>query len=80
MTYVPQKPTRKKAGKIFIKTFPKKTEKQAVRNEIKNNIKFAPKEIFVFFIPYVIPIPKESILLTIDKIIEFNIIITPLTT
>ena len=34
---------------------------------------------FVFFIPYVIPIPSESMLLEIANKIELNII-TPLTT
>ena len=47
--------------------------------EIINKIIFPIKDIFVFFIPYVIPIPSESILLEIANKIEFNII-TPLTT
>lgn len=47
--------------------------------EIINKIIFPIRDIFVFFIPYVIPIPKESILLEIANKIEFNII-TPLTT
>ena len=47
--------------------------------EIMNKIIFPISEIFVFFIPYVIPIPSESILLEIANKIEFNII-TPLTT
>lgn len=44
-----------------------------------NNMIFPIKEIFVFLIPYVIPIPNESMLLEIAKIKELNII-TPLTT
>ena len=48
--------------------------------EIANKIIFEIYDIFVFLIPYVIPIPKESILLDIAKIIEFNSIKTPLTT
>lgn len=47
--------------------------------EIINKISFPINDIFVFFIPYVIPIPNESILLEIANINEFNII-TPLTT
>ena len=47
--------------------------------EIINRIIFPIKDILVFFISYVIPIPKESILLEIANKIEFNII-TPLTT
>ena len=47
--------------------------------EIINKIIFPIKDIFVFFIPYVIPIPSESMLLEIANKIELNII-TPLTT
>ena len=42
-----------------------------------NKISLPINDILVFFIPYVIPIPSESILLEIDNKIEFNII-TPL--
>ncbi len=48
-------------------------------SDIVNKIIFPILDIFVFFIPYVIPIPSESILLDIAKSNEF-IIITPLTT
>ena len=45
-----------------------------------NNIILAIKEIDVFLIPYVIPIPKESILLEIVKIKAYKNITTPLYT
>lgn len=67
----------KKVGKIFWMKFPKNKEKYVVVKEIINKIIFPIKEIFVFLIPYVIPIPSESILLETDNNIEFNII-TPL--
>ena len=44
------------------------------------SINLANKEIFVFLMPYVIPIPSESILLETANINEFIIIKTPLTT
>ena len=39
---------------------------------IKNKMNLAPMVILVFFIPYVIPIPRESILLEIAKMMQFN--------
>ena len=47
---------------------------------IKNKINLAPMVIFVFFIPYVIPIPRESILLDIAKKRQLSNIKTPLPT
>jgi hypothetical protein len=43
-------------------------------------MRFPKKEILVFLIPYVIPIPRESILLDMAKNNEFTNIKTPLTT
>lgn len=48
---------------IFIKIFPNHIAMKVVKKEIKNNITLALLEILVFFKPYVIPIPRESILL-----------------
>ena len=59
--------------------FPKNIDIYVVMSDIVNKIIFPILDIFVFFIPYVIPIPSESILLDIAKSNEF-IIITPLTT
>ena len=47
---------------------------------IKNNMNLAPMDIFVFLIPYVIPIPRESILLDIAKKRQLSNIKTPLPT
>ena len=47
---------------------------------IKNKMNLALLIIFVFFIPYVIPIPRESILLEIAKIKQLSNIKTPLMT
>ena len=54
-------------------------ELYVVISEIANKIILLNLDIFVFLIPYVTPIPKESILLDIAKSNEFTII-TPLTT
>ena len=43
----------------------------------KNKINFANRVIFVFFIPYVIPIPSESILLEIAKNKQLSSVINP---
>ena len=40
--------------------------------EMINKMYFAKRVILVFFIPYVIPIPRESILLEIAKIMQSN--------
>ena len=64
---------------IYWIILPKSIEIYVISSEIINKIIFPNLDIFVFFIPYVIPIPKESILLDIAKSNEFNII-TPLTT
>ena len=47
---------------------------------IKNKIDLAPMVILVFLIPYVIPIPRESILLEIAKNKQLSNIKTPLPT
>lgn len=47
---------------------------------IKNKINLAPMVIFVFLIPYVIPIPRESILLVIANNKQLSNIKTPLPT
>lgn len=69
----------KKFGKMDCIKFPKNIEREVMVMEIMNKIIFPIRDIFVFFIPYVIPIPSESMLLEIANKIEFNII-TPLTT
>ena len=69
----------KKLGKILCIMFPKNIEKYVIVIDIINKIILPIKDIFVFFIPYVMPMPKESMLLEIANKIEFNII-TPLTT
>ena len=46
-------------------------------SEIKNNIIVLKNEIFFFFIPYVTPIPSESMLLEIAKIKQFKSIAIP---
>ena len=69
----------KEFGSIYWIIFPKNIDIYVVISEITNKIILLNLDIFVFLIPYVTPIPKESILLDIDKSIEFTII-TPLTT
>lgn len=66
-------------GKIYWITLPKNIDRYVVISDIVNKIIFPILDIFVFFIPYVMPMPKESILLDVAKNNEF-IIITPLTT
>ncbi len=66
-----------KTGKIAWIIFPKNMDKYVINVEITNSIIFPINDIFVFCIPYVIPIPSESMLLEIASKIEFNII-TPL--
>lgn len=60
--------------------FPKYIEIMEMIKLIKNKIDLAPIVIFVFLIPYVIPIPRESILLEIAKNKQLSNIKTPLTT
>ena len=67
----------KKLGSMTCINFPKYIDKYVIVIEIINKISLPINDILVFFIPYVIPIPSESILLEIDNKIEFNII-TPL--
>lgn len=66
-------------GNIYWIRFPKNIDIYVVISDIANKIIFPILDIFVFLIPYVIPIPKESMLLDNAKSNEF-IIITPLTT
>ena len=68
-----------KFEKIFFILFPNQSDSIEIKKEMQNKITFPIYEIVVFLIPYVIPIPRESILLDIAKSIEFTII-TPLTT
>ena len=65
-------------GNIEVIKFPKNKANIVTKKETTNNIIFPNLEIEVFFIPYVIPIPRESILLETAKIIKFiNIICKP---
>ena len=66
--------------KISFKVPPIKIEMTETIKAMANNIILAIKEIVVFLIPYVIPIPKESILLEIVKIKAYKNIKTPLYT
>lgn len=52
--------------------FPINIEKLVIINEIENNIKLLIFEILVYFIPYEIPIPRESILTERANKIQFN--------
>ena len=62
---------------FFIK-LPKSNEKIEIPNEIQNKINVLQKEILVFFKPYVIPIPRESMLLATASSNELiNIMIPP---
>ena len=67
-----------KLGKIVIKKLPNQIEILLTKKEMANKIILLKKEIFIFLIPYVIPIPRESILLEIAKIKELSNIKTPL--
>ena len=58
----------------------KNKAKYVIEIDIIKRINLLKKEIFIFLIPYVIPIPSESILLETANINEFNNIKTPLTT
>ena len=60
--------------------FPKYIEIMEMIKLIKNKMDLAPMVIFVFLIPYVIPIPRESILLEIAKNKQLSNIKTPLLT
>ena len=65
---------------MYFSKFPKYMEIMEMKKLIKNKIDLAPMVIFVFLIPYVIPIPRESILLEIDKNKQLSNIKTPLPT
>lgn len=63
-----------KSGSIKSKIFPKHKERDVILIDIIIKIKIAGSEIFVFLTPYVIPIPKESMLVDIaSSIDEINI-------
>ena len=64
-------------GKKFSNIVPEKTDMKDTSSEIKNNIIVLKNEIFFFFIPYVTPIPSESMLLEIAKIKQFKSIAIP---
>ena len=57
---------------MYINKIQKYIEIMEIIKLIKNKIDLAPTDIFVFLIPYVIPIPRESILLEIAKMMQFN--------
>ncbi len=46
---------------------PINTAREVIKIDIPNNIIFDKRNIFVFLIPYVIPIPRESILTEIAR-------------
>ena len=54
-----------------VKKLPNETDRKDMEREIHNNIILLSIEIFVFFIPYVIPMPSESILLDIARTMQF---------
>lgn len=67
-----------KLGRTYFNILPNPIETIATKKATKNKTILAEKVILVFFIPYVIPIPSESILLDIASIKEFiNIANTP---
>ena len=67
-----------KSEKIFFKKSPNQTDKIEIKKEIVNKTILAKQDIFVFLIPYVIPMPRESMLLESAKISELiNITIPP---
>lgn len=66
-----------KSGKIVLIIFPNHTDKTEMVKEITNKTIFARIEILVFLMPYVMPIPRESILLESDKTSELINIKTP---
>lgn len=66
-----------KSEKIFFIISPNQTDTSEIEKEMVNNTILPQYEIFVFLIPYVIPIPRESILLESDKISELVNIKTP---
>ena len=61
-----------KFEKIFLILFPNHKEIIETKNEIQNKITFPIYDMVVFLIPYVIPIPRESILLDIAKNSELS--------
>ncbi len=56
---------------------PNQTAKTDIKKEIKNKTTFPMLEILVFLIPYVIPMPRESMLLESAKNNELINIKTP---
>ena len=66
-----------KSEKIFFMISPHQTDTIEIKKEIVNKTILAQYEIRVFLIPYVIPMPRESILLESARIIELINIKTP---
>lgn len=65
---------------MYFNKSPKYMEMTEMKKLIKNKMDLALTVIFVFLIPYVIPIPRESILLDIAKKRQLSNIKTPLPT
>ena len=65
------------SGKKSNNILPKKTDIKETSSEIINKIIVLEKEIFLSLIPYVTPIPSESMLLEIAKIKQFISITIP---
>ena len=61
----------KKSESILLIKFPIKKEKLVKQIDINISNDMEKKPIFAFFIPYVMPIPRESILTDKARIIEF---------
>ncbi len=64
---------KKSENKFLIKP-PIKKELHVKIKDITKRIVIEENPILVFFIPYVIPIPRESMLTESARIIEFNIL------
>ena len=59
---IPPTKLHEKLEKKLDIAFPTSKEKEVIESEKINKISFAQLEILVFFKPYVIPVPRESIL------------------
>ncbi len=66
-----------KSEKIFFNISPNHIDKVDMIKEITNKTTFAKPEMLVPFIPYVMPIPSESILLESARAKELSNIKTP---
>ena len=64
-------------GRKFNNILPEKTDTKETSSEIINKIIVLQKEIFLFLIPYVTPIPSESMLLEIAKTKQLKSITIP---